>query len=100
VFGTEIVGKSRDAFGKAQRHRKSLATEKILIVVEPVYLVVGIQRIGAIDGHIGCFREKARRLADVGQAEERPAYVAAFNRQGFDVFFAQLRSYFRIEGVD
>jgi len=93
------VGEHRHLAGEAKWHRKLQAAEKVLVVVEPVEQITGVEAIGPVDRYRRCFGEEAGRGHDIGQADKCAQDIAAFDGERGQFFPPERGGHFGIHGV-
>ena len=94
------VGEHRHAAGEAQRHRELDAAKEILVIVEAVDQIIGVEAIAAIDRDRRRFREEAGAGHHVRQPDQRTDHVAAFDGQRGQLLAAQRCGDFGVDGVE
>ena len=94
------VGEHGHAAGEAQRHRELDAAKEILVIVEAVDQIIGVEAIAAVDRDRRRFREEAGAGHHVRQPDQRTDHVAAFDGQRGQLLTAQRGGDFGVDGVE
>ena len=93
------VGEHRHRAGEAQRHGEFLTAKEILVIVQSIDEIVGVEAVRAVDRNGRCFGEEAGRGHDIGQADQRGDGIACLDRQHGQLAVGEGRRYLGVHRV-